>query len=181
MVLRTPGSYIARITFGVLLLTSLFGVAVSTAGAVPALPIATTPAYRATLLATGTADKVTSTPSTVLKQACFTTKAEKEQAVQSWSLRASSLSLLPRLWVDVDRGGSVQEFYSDSGCGGYYAYYDLTATGFNDVASSAEPYCGRTFYLYEDAYLGGAVRYMDAYISNLGALNDRVSSWETAN
>jgi len=35
--------------------------------------------------------------------------------------------------------------------------------------------------LWENAYQTGASLHTDSYISNLGALNDRVTSWDTAN
>jgi hypothetical protein len=92
--------------------------------------------------------------------------------------------LLLRFWVDIDRGGGGPlEFFSSTGCGGYYAVGDLGVWGWDNIASSAEPYCGRAFNLYEGYYQDHslAVRYMDSYISYLGALNDAVSSWDTAN
>lgn len=142
--------------------------------------------YCATVLAGGTADKVAGRASAVLRRGCFATAQDKDAAVTSWKgASPTSLYLLMKLYCDADRGGGSEEFYSNVGCGGYYSYDDLGTLGWDNIASSAEPYCGRTFYLYENTYQNrfaqGAVRYMDAYINYLGALNDAVSSWDTAN
>jgi hypothetical protein len=138
------------------------------------------------VIAAGTAeDRAAKRPSKVLKQECFATVGEKNEALEGLSgeFGTQSLYLLLKLWDYTWRGGASYELYSPSGCGGYYNIPDLGTSGWDNAAESAEPFCGRTFRLFENPWLdySAAVRPLDYFVPDLGALNNNVSSLETSN
>lgn len=127
-------------------------------------------------------DKAAGRSSRIERQDRFATQEEKESVLTAWfgpqSLR--NTYLLIRFWQDADAVGAPLEIFSDSGCAGDYGT-NLGDYGWDEVASSAEPHCGRTMNLWEHPNQGGASLYLGSYISNFGALNDEISSWDTAN
>lgn len=128
-------------------------------------------------------DKANGRMSPIKHQGCFATQGEKEAALAAWfgPQQLESTYLLVRFWIDADAGGgSPLELFSATGCEGYYAA-NLGDWGWDNIASSAEPHCGRAIRLWENPSLTGASLYMGSYLNYLGALNDAVSSWETAN
>lgn len=175
----------ARVGGAILLFVALCALTPGmTRAASPATPTAEAK-HCAVIIAPRTAeDRAAHRSSQVKKQGCFATKEEKDTALATWAGPAGTQSqyLLIRFWKDVNQGGGGPlEIFSDTGCAGDYGTDYLGDYGWSDIASSAEPYCGRTMNLWENAYQTGASLYMDSYISNLGALNDRVTSWDTAN
>ena len=128
-------------------------------------------------------DRAAHRSSQVKHQGCFATQEEKEAALTAWfgPQRPAATYLLIRFWRDADQGGGPPlELFSETGCDGYYSA-NLADWGWDDIASSAEPHCGRAMRLWENPGLTGASLYMGSYFNYLGALNDAVSSWETAN
>jgi len=155
------------------------GMATPTSAAIPAEA-----KYCAGMIAPLTAeDKANGRLSQVKHQGCFATQGEKEAALTAWfgPQRSAGTYLLIRFWRDADQGGGTPlELFSETGCDGYYSA-NLADWGWDDIASSAEPHCGRAMRLWENPGLTGASLYMGSYLNYLGALNDAVSSWKTAN
>lgn len=128
-------------------------------------------------------DKAAGRSSRIERQGCFATQEEKEAVLTAWFGPQSlqSTYLLIRFWRDENQGGGAPlEFFSADGCAGDYGT-NLSDVGWDEVASSAEPHCGRTMYLWEHPNQSGASLYLGSYIANFGALNDEISSWDTAN
>ncbi len=82
-------------------------------------------------------------------------------------------------WDWTNRQNASIVWRSSVGCGpATFTVNDMTPNGWNDRAESAEGFSGcNHFFQYEHINLGGAVRDCNAYCSDLGVLNNQVSSW----
>ncbi len=120
----------------------------------------------------------------VKKQACYASEEEKSKAIKNGEFGTTAIYTLLKWWEHSDRGGRVAEVTTDVNCSweaGYIFWSDNVGDFWNDRASSAEPYCGRTFRFYEHANRNpgdyGDYRNIAGYDRYLGAMNDNMTSW----
>lgn len=111
------------------------------------------------------------TQSEVLDVECFDSAEEMGSTDSGY--------LLLELYSGTSYSGSIIQFTSASSCSGDYGYNDFNDLGWNDIASSAKPFCGRTISLWEHTYQAGARLTFSTDQSGLGVLNNASSSWDT--